>query len=128
MTPQSGLNNDNVVGKNCTCTSTDTYRALTNPVPLVSIILPSGVAKLRTIGCDTSGFSADDKNAVTGIFGISGTLTPSDYAYTTVANIKAGLVDWKERPPTPGDEEGTLRLALINGVGDTVPMSLPLIR
>jgi hypothetical protein len=93
----------------------------------VSVILPSGVAKLQTMGGDTSGFSDPDREAVTGIFGISGTLDPTDFAYTTVANIRAGLDTWAAIRE-PENVDGFLRLALINGNGDTVPISVPLVR
>jgi hypothetical protein len=72
MVPQKGLNDDDVV---------------------ISFILPSGVSKLTRVFPDTDGMSQPDKLAIQGIFGISGTLVASDYAYTTVATLKAAVAE-----------------------------------
>ncbi|CAJ2503659.1 Uu.00g110530.m01.CDS01 [Anthostomella pinea] len=104
MAAQSGLDGDNVAG---------------------SFILPSGVAKLRTIGPDTNGdgWTAQDRQAVTGIFGIAGQLDASDFAYTTVGAIKDSLMDWDPRKRY----DNQLRLSLEKNNGDSVPLTLGLI-
>jgi hypothetical protein len=85
---------------------------------VVTFILPSGVAKLREVHPDTDGWSAPDKQAVSGIRGIKGTLVAADYAYSTVENIKEGL---KEK------SEGRLRLSAVSSTGQIVPISLGLL-
>jgi len=89
MVPQHGLNGPDIV---------------------VSLILPSGVSKLRQVGPDTSGMTEDQKRRVSSIFGIAlrdskVPLVPADYAY---------IQNWsKAVPPSeihdPADKEGGLK-------------------
>jgi hypothetical protein len=65
------------------------------PQTAVTIILPSGVAKLQIIGPDISELDQTTLRAVRGIFGLQGTLLPVDYAYCTGASIKGAIIDWQ---------------------------------
>ncbi len=68
---------------------------LDNPNNVISIILPTGVQKLRQIDrMDNEGFSADGKEATGGIFGISlkdpkMPLVPADHGYCSLSVIMA---------------------------------------
>ena len=92
---------------------------------LVTFILPSGVAKLHRIAPDTSGdaWTATDRGAVSGIFGIAGTLAAEDFAYTTGQNFKAAIADFESR----AHHDPELRLSAVGANNDIVPIKMTLI-
>jgi hypothetical protein len=85
----------------------------------VTVILPSGVDKLDTVGPDQTGWGKPDKLATQGIFGIKGVLQPSDYAYFSVSAFRSHFVNWGQLIVDRGDP-ADLTIGAVRGDGTKV--------
>ncbi|EAQ85324.1 predicted protein [Chaetomium globosum CBS 148.51] len=107
MTPQPGLN---------------------RPDTAISIILPSGVAKLQRVGPNPEMISPGNAARTVGIQGINGQLDADDFAYATGAAVEHAIRQWQaevNRWRSPLTEIGFL--ATTGMTGQTVVIRVPII-
>jgi hypothetical protein len=107
MTPQDGLNRPNTA---------------------ISIILPSGVAKLQRVGPNPDMITPGNARRTVGIQGINGQLDADDFAYATGAAVESAIRQWQgevRKWHQPLTEIGFL--ATTGMTGETVVIRVPII-
>ncbi|KAH8805233.1 hypothetical protein F5884DRAFT_885346 [Xylogone sp. PMI_703] len=112
------------------CINIIPQNSLNLPQNAISIILPSGVAKLQRVLPDPNQLSQADNRATSGIFGISGTLDPQDYAYTTGQTLINAIVGWKKQfsdPRTGQVQDGQVQFHAVRADGTGVVITTELL-
>lgn len=110
------------------CIQMTAQDGLNRPNTAISIILPSGVAKLGMVGPDPDMITPGNARRTVGIQGINGQLDADDFAYATGAAVELALRQWQAevgRWRQPLTEIGFL--ATTGMTGETVVIRVPII-